>query len=489
MHVIRRSSSVASAWLVAVLCTLSGAAQAQMEVPNEGLAVGDWTFFPALEVRVRGEVRHHPIDVGGDQYERTGVQADAFRSAAPNIRGRAPAVTDVVWLSERARLGLRVEWQLLTAKVVLQDARVLGTMPTSYGAANSDFSGELAPYEMYLDVRDKPDSPMLEFRLGRQRVKWGDGRLIGDNDWLPRAGAMDAARLQWHMGDVHVEALAALLALPRDLPPPQKSAPAIGDLVDAGGVGGAQLYGLRADWRLAPLFRTELAALARIARAPLPAQLMPADSYTVDARVYGEARGFRYAAEGALQLGRVSSYGTNRDIMAFAVAAHADWQTALPWDMRFRLEGSYASGDDSNGEGASLRRFDPLLPNVHDAHGQMDLYSWSNTIEGAGSWFVTPNQEVTAGMRYALVGLAEPNDRLSTGALLAVGAAPDNDSRLLGHEIDIRIDYAPWRSLQLGAGYGLMIWGEGGKAILQRAGRGGAAISQHAYLQAELRVP
>src|SRR5690606_18846393 len=96
-------------------------------------------------------------------------------------------------------------------------------------------------------------------------------------------------------------------------------------------------------------------------------------------------RGFRYAAEGAVQLGKVAGYGVNRDILAFAAAGLVDWQTALPGDLRFGLHGGYASGDDAQTPSDDFGRFDPIAPDTRTHHGLMNLYAWSNVIEGGGS--------------------------------------------------------------------------------------------------------
>jgi hypothetical protein len=42
----------------------------------------------------------------------------------------------------------------------------------------------------------------------------------------------------------------------------------------------------------------------------------------------------------------------NRDLRAFALAARASWETALPGHLTFAAEGAYASGDDGHATGA-----------------------------------------------------------------------------------------------------------------------------------------
>jgi hypothetical protein len=166
-----------------------------------------------------------------------------------------------------------------------------------------------------------------------------------------------------------------------------------------------------------------------------------------------------------------------------------DWQTALPLDFRFGASGAYASGDASVKQEDPLGRFDPILPDVHRHHGAMDLYAWSNLIEAAGSIGAKPRPELDTSIRYAFVGLAEPRDRWSTGGLVAVGADPANDSRVLGHEIDARIAYEPWKGVVFDGGYGLFVTGTGARNILAAAGRGEPNLLHFAYLQAGLRAP
>lgn len=483
----------------AALFALSTPAAAQMEPLDEELSVGEWTFYPSLELRLRGEYRRDPVDVGGDVYERWAIQYDGLDDSAvgrpvPGVIRRDPAVRDQYLLSERARLGMKVAWNVVTANLVLQDARVFGALPGAPAGIDSGGEGTFAPYQAYLDVRSDMEDPWLWVRVGRQRVRWGDGRLIGDDDWGPRAAPFDAARMHFSFGDVDLELMGAMLAFPGAIPPRlgsaelQQAVDGDGEPVNAQGTG-AQLYGLMAQYQLFPLLGFEVTGLARIAREPIPARLTRGDTYTIDGRIFGDHRGVSYAVEGAYQLGRVAGFGVNRDLSAFALAGRVSWLTALPWSFEFGARGAYASGDDSGGQGTELTRFDPILPTTHEHHGMMDLYGWSNLIEAGGDVSARPHEMVLTSIGYTFVGLAEPGDRWSTANLVPVGAAPDNESRILGHEVDAMVEVRPWDPLGFGAGYGLMILGDGGKAILDAAGRGGGDLLHYGYLQAELKVP
>jgi hypothetical protein len=224
-------------------------------------------------------------------------------------------------------------------------------------------------------------------------------------------------------------------------------------------------------------------------RTPLSATLTPSDTYLVDARAAGEHRGFEYAAEGAYEFGRIASFGLNRKLSAFAAAARVAMRTSLPWQLRFGLSGAYASGDDSGGASNTVRRFDPIVPEVHAAPGAMDLYGWSNSIQVGAEVSARPRDRVEVGLRYVFAGLAEPSDRWSTAAMIPIGVAPDNASMMLGNELNMHLSYQPWDSLGFGAAYGLFLLGDGGRAILSAAGRGQNDALHFAHLQAELKVP
>ena len=100
-----------------------------------------------------------------------------------------------------------------------------------------------------------------------------------------------------------------------------------------------------------------------------------------------------------------------------------------------------------------------------------------------------PHDDLTVKTAYTFVGLAQPRDRWSTGYLIPVGAAPENDSRMLGHEIDVSLELNPWEGVSFAGGYGIFLHGDGGKAILEHAGRGRHDLLHYGLVQAELKAP
>jgi hypothetical protein len=464
----------------------SASAAAQATPLPESIAVGAWTFRPLVEVRLRAEYRRHPFDVGGDVYAPSAVLAEDYNTTLPKLAEQQTAVKNQYFLLERSRLGLAVDRGPVTAAVTLQDARVWGDTGVGLVAPGEHGLPAFAPYEAYLDVHTRSGRKVF-FRLGRQAVTWGDGRLLGANDWSATGRSLDAARFGFQAGDVDVELLAAMLATPGRYDDPSQPAPTAGMKRQLLEGSGAQLYGLNAIWHALPLLNVELTGLARVVREPVPSTLAPSNTFVIDGRISGDRRGFRYAVEGAYELGKVQGYGTNRDLRAFAFAARASWETALPGHLTFGAQGAYASGDDGSPNGTQ-KRFDPILPDEHTLLSPMSLVAWSNVIFGGGTISARPIEELglTAGYHYA--ALAQPGGRWTDAALAPIGAAPTSTSRALGHEIDAAIKITPWRPLEIETGYGLFVRGSGAREILFAAEKP-ATLQHWAYLQTTVRAP
>jgi hypothetical protein len=463
-------------------------ASAQATPIPEAITVGDWTFRPLLEVRVRGEYRRHPFDAGGLVYGPAPVLYEDYGSTLPKVAASQPEVANGYQVAERSRLGLAIDRGPVTAQITLQDARMWGSAGAGLVPSGQPERASFAPYEAYLDVHTRSGRKVF-FRAGRQAVSWGDGRLLGSNDWSATGRSLDAARFGFQVGDLDVEMFAAMLAVPgRYLDPV--------DLKTLREGSGAQLYGLDAVYHVLPLLNIEAMGLMRMVRDPAPATLTPSTIGVIDGRIFGDRRGFRYAVEGAYELGKVAWYGANRDVRAFAFAARVSWETALPGHLTFGAEGAYASGDDGTvakldnktGKVPTLKRFDPILPDEHSFLGPMGLFAWSNLMFVGGDVGVQPIDELRIKAGYHLAALAQPGGRWTDAALTPIGAAPGNTSRALGHEIDASLKITPWKPFEIDAGYGIFLRGTGADEVLLDAQRQ-AKLQHWAYLQTTVRLP
>ncbi|MDI3286988.1 alginate export family protein [Polyangium sp. 15x6] len=500
----RPNPSVFAAAAALALSLASPSAEAQATPLPESIPVGSFTFRPSFELRVRGEFRTDPFDIGGVNFTRGAVLEDAYGTNLPP-RFDAPTYMTPIYSSQwaatsRARLGLAVDRGPVTAAIVLQDARPIAGSTGTGVLQSSQLGTGLGLFEAYLDVHRK--NRRVWFRLGRQRVVWGDGRLLGESDFTQRPRSLDAARLGLSWKNIDVELLAALIGT--------SPLGSLGGLGAAGGTTGSgsagstgtpvpttvhpqtgsQLYGAHAVFRIFPLLAIDVTALARIVRPPAALDLTPSDTYVFDARFSGDYRGVRYAVEGAYELGRISSFGANRDLRAFAGAARVTWETALPWHLTFGAAGAYASGDNGSTDPLAVQtRFDPILPEERPMHGRMGLYAWSNLIEAGADIAARPADAFSVNLGYRFVGLADPKGRWTSASLIPIGASATNESHILGHQIDATFGLRVWDPLAIEASYGLFLTGEGAQNILEASSRGRPEMQHFAYLQAVLRAP
>ncbi len=440
---------------------------------SHALTLGDWALRPTLELRTQAEFRYRPFDTGGATVPPgpSSVAGDSTQATVDN-QG---------WVLSRGRLGLAAERGPLRAVVELQDARAWGDSST-LRLDSRDVLPATSARIAFAEVRSSQTRPSF-LRFGRQEIVWGDGRLLGASDWSATGRSLDAVRGQWVLGNFDFEGFSSILISPGAMPPEAQR----GAVTDPEGAG-AQLHGLRLAWHVAPLLHIESNNLLRIVRQPTDDLLEPSDLYVAGGRIWGSYPAISYAVEGAYQVGRTAVVETTRNRRAYALAAKARYQPGVLWNLGVGVEGAYASGQAEDDADDSTR-FEPVLPDARLGLGPMGLYAWSNLIEGAGLVHLSPleNTEMTLGYRY--VAMAEPSDAWQTATLAPVGRDPDNTDALLGHELDLGLVIKPWAPVDIVAGYGAFLTGEGGKNVLEASGRGRPAMQHYGYLQLTMRVP
>lgn len=422
--------------LVVVTWAAAAAAQVAPEQRTK-LVVGGWEFSPVVEARLRAEVRDE--------------------------LGRQSGV-----LVERARLGVNVERDSLSARVVMQEAGVLG--------AGSDLTGGpvrftvAEPYELWGQWQPGCGSTFL--RVGRQPIVWGEGRLLGTNDWAPTGRALDAARVRIGAGRFAFELLGATLT--------NLNVPSVAPY--------GELLGARAQAFFDRRLAVEAYALARLAQdnpVPTVAGTARGRTYTGALRTHGAADNLKWGVEAAYQGGYVDELGKDR--AAWASAGHVAYawkQVAIRPELRLGF--AFASGDRG---GSKYRGFDPLLPDVHQWHGAMSLFAWSNEAEGNVRLSAALGSQAEGVLEYRYARLAEPGGSWLREDLTQIGAAPDNTDRDLGHEVDLAFAWSSGAGVDLSAGYSVLALGAGGRAIASQNQLGLPQLSHFAYAQATLIVP
>lgn len=444
--------------------------------------VDGWELRPLVEARVRGEYHVFPMHDGM-------FQQRSVLSSEP-ISTSIDTVDDQILVWERVRLGLGVKKGPVTAQVTLQDVRSVGNDMRGRRLAGQPDLPVTAPYEAYLDVAT--DDRSVFFRLGRQEIVIGDGRLLGRSDDFPTGTTLDAARIFGRIDDFDLQAFAAML-----VPPGEKEG-------SSDFAAGSQLYGLDGTWHIEPFFGVELTGLARLVREPLANDLLtPSDVFVAAVRLFGDYRGVRYSVTGAFEGGRIAERGVEdtRTLIAGGVAGRVEWETALPWHFTFGAQGAYASGgQDDDGEivtradgqqvnlGTS-HAFDPILPDTTAHFGPSGFYSWTNVIEGGLDVAARPIDELLFRLTYRVLGSADAGNWF-TSSLFPVGTTPGTS--LLGNIAAFDFRARPWPWLDLGAGYWIMVNTDAAKETFENARTfpvEAPDFSEMAFLDARLRLP
>lgn len=425
---------------------MAGRANAQVSPPApETLAIGDWLLSPVLQVRAYGDYRHDLDDV------------------------------DRGLLIERSRLGADATRGAVEVRVVLQDARVLllqGTPPPE-GPLPVALVGA---YEGWVEAHTESVHPSF-LRVGRQPVAWGEGRLLGVADWSPTARSLDAVRGRLVLGDGAVELLAAAL---------EDDAQGTAFPVTPYG----ELFGARGEWGFDPLFAAEAYVLARLARSnPAFESGVQGQTGVGAARLHGAGQGWIWGAEGAFEIGHIDEISRGLSNFtgprtAWAAAAHvARTFSDVVLHPEVGLAGSYASGDK---DGSVYTGFDPMLPDVREWHGAMDVFAWTNEAEASVHVAAAAWTDGNASVEYRYARLAQPGAPWQSAYLLTLGQAPNNGRASLGHEIDAALAWSPWVPVRLEAGYSVLFLGDGAQAVLRASGKVAPSVSHYAFAQARV---
>jgi hypothetical protein len=290
----------------------------------------------------------------------------------------------------------------------------------------------------YADLGDVERS-RFAFRVGRQDLNFGYGRLLGTSYWRNASRGYDAAMGILNTEWIRVSAFSAsqIVAAANGLTHHQQGNnlhgiyTSVKKLIPGSAV---EPYFL---WRLSPGFETESGTLSKL------------DRKIAGFRWDGSVRSFDYDVELAGQTGHIGG----DLIRAWGCSVIAGY-TFAPSNLKTRVFGKFdfASGDRNPRDG--LRgTFDQLYPNIHDHHGLADQVAWQNL------------KSVRTGARVALVRnwmlaaiynnfwLASATDAYYNGSGVAVARDPSGLSGThIGAEYDIQTSYRFDRHLELGAG-------------------------------------
>ena len=346
---------------------------------------------------------------------------------------------DAFW-AHRVRLGASLGWDdWVRSKVVLQEARTLGSTITTEGALGLHEGWiELAPTQV----------PGLRLRGGRMELSYGNERLIGRDDFSFTGRAFDGALIGYGYNPyIDAELLYSKIH-------------------EGDGQGDRDLVGLYITTLAIPWSTLELYYFALLEENKTTItvaeesveQTFENKIHTIGARfetvLWGQ---LLIDVEAIVQLGTVTdTVDPTKELEHFATAYYAQlgYQAPVLTYPRLNAHFAYATGDANPGDEKSID-FKPLFPSRHTFLGKMDLFSWTNLIDIGGSFAMTLPAGFGLAADYHFFMLAQKRGRL---AGLGGDTVPTSgDVGNVGHELDVTVSWSPNDMLQLMAGYSIFL--------------------------------
>ncbi|EQB63532.1 MAG: hypothetical protein RBG1_1C00001G1111 [candidate division Zixibacteria bacterium RBG-1] len=297
----------------------------------------------------------------------------------------------------RTRLGVKAEIMENTSVYIqIQDSRYAGQEGSVYNGF-----GNLDLHQAYIMLDKLWDSP-FSLKAGRQELSYGDGRLIGADDWAYTGTAFDAAKLMFRQGRVSMDLFTGQLT------------PFWGRY--SGSLTNETFSGLYSsvnylehgmwDVYLLSYYHGEVAIDAPYEN---PAGTIANNTwlFTIGTRTSGTLvdDNFSYHGEFAYQFGDWLS----SSVSAWAFSAGAGYEFPVEVAPYFGLEFNYASGDDSIDDG-NRGTFTNLFPANHGKYGAMDQMAWQNMINVRATAGFKPVEKLDFRGDFHLFWLAQEND-------------------------------------------------------------------------------
>lgn len=333
---------------------------------------------------------------------------------------------------------------------------VMGTFSETFDADRraDDLSDEpdlfMAYYEPHFLRGDRLE---LTPRIGRQVLRYGNQRILGDDAFSVFHRSFDAARLDLKARGLELSAFAGQRVVRADL-----SDASLNESSDD-----EQLFGTYNALTFGKSLRVELYGLRkRIDRPGIEVSKID----TFGSRVLmGNGEGIGLELEGIVQTGRLN--GANHRAFAGAAAVtytrlfdqldedlyeHIDPRVLAKANAavraQVRLGIDWAQGDDDPFDGKS-GTFQPVYPSQHDFQGEADVLGFQNVIDLHAAIAYTWRGEVdedgpsSFGVRAAYHYFLRDTNQDAAYDFNGVVIAPGNGfgSREIGHELDVRMTF------------------------------------------------
>lgn len=383
---------------------------------------------------------------------------------------------DDTWASNRFRFGIAIKparWLKLYAQ--LQDTREWDSdRPNTPGLRGSQGDDHFDLRQGYVEIADYERVP-LGLTLGRQRVNYGERRLLADPNWNQLGRTFDGVKLRWQRGKFAADLFAAR--------PVQSKDEVFNDSDAADNLFALYTTNSFVPWQETDWYwiyrdkgddQPDLGPTNRI--DPRGAWNGPAQRiHTLGTRWKskpGALHGWDYLLEAAYQWGEVwegdrSSPGLDHHAAALSASGGYTFARAA-WKPRLGLEYNFATGDENPADGKS-ESFQNLFPGNHVLYGHLDVFGWRNLHNLRVQVNVKPVKAIDIELSYHAFWLDETSDYgfLNNGISTLRTRTPDGRDvrtigagRFAGHEVDLFVKWNVAEHLTVDFGYNHFFAGE-----------------------------
>lgn len=281
--------------------------------------------------------------------------------------------------------------------------------------------------------------------LGRHRIQYGDGRLIGVPEWVNFGRVYDGGRVSYRTLRAKFEGILLSIVKPRS---ETFNYPVFGD----------RLWGTYSSFaNVIPKTGVDWYVLRHDVNRPGGFTEPGTQGVnTFGARIVGPlGGGFEFTGEGALQNG----HWGNKKHRAGGGVFHLSRELSIGRPGDASIEYKYASGtkDFSSNRYST---FDQLYAAVHNRTGHADLFAWKNVhnIQAQANVQVAPKWLLT--LMYDNTWLASVTDYAYTAQGRPIARSPDGSAgRHLGNEFGWYTSYR-YGPFQTGGGFAYLVAGE-----------------------------
>lgn len=290
---------------------------------------------------------------------------------------------DKIWINGyRANLGFSVDLDKNVS--VLFDGQVLGNWgengtPINGTQTVDNTAAKFNFVQAYVQAKDIFGTP-FSLRVGRQKLVFGDGWLLGDLDFYGGT-SWDGLRGDWAVGeDAGTVTVFAMQGSETDSP--EFNAASVTNSGDLGG--DFQLYGAWTDWNLSERQTFDAALIywfdhrktaSSVIGAPAFGFTDKRTTFTLDYMFGGDTGGF-VKGYAAVQRGQAVNFSLTDtvDVDANAFEVKGGWT----WEFDGRKSKVYGrlahfSGDDINT--SDNEAFNPMTQNFHNRYGYTDFWN------------------------------------------------------------------------------------------------------------------